>query len=134
MASGHDSQLGDLVLLAKMNKLRENGISEYIRLSQVRLPGSSNRQDPDAPVNSLLWSVINPAWYFWDGRKLEDNLGRYSITPRVSSDSVVEGEVSHDVPLLNKEVLLGNMRLETAGDVAFCRYWLHVVICQSPPC
>ena len=40
MASGHDSQLGDPVLLAKMDKLRENGISEYIRLPQVRLPGS----------------------------------------------------------------------------------------------
>ena len=37
MDSGHDSQLGDPTLLAKMDKLREKGISEYIRLPQVRL-------------------------------------------------------------------------------------------------
>jgi Dynamin family len=37
MASGQDSYLGDTTLLAKMDKLREKGISEYIRLPQVRL-------------------------------------------------------------------------------------------------
>ena len=40
IASGHDSQLGDPLLLAKMDKLRETGISEYNWLPQVRLPGS----------------------------------------------------------------------------------------------
>ncbi|KAL9629646.1 MAG: hypothetical protein Q9164_006787 [Protoblastenia rupestris] len=35
MASGQDSRLGDPTLLAKMDKLRERGISEYIRLPQA---------------------------------------------------------------------------------------------------
>lgn len=39
MASGQDSSLGDPTLLAKMDKLREIGISDYIQLPQVRLPG-----------------------------------------------------------------------------------------------
>ncbi|KAI9785813.1 MAG: hypothetical protein M1835_003243 [Candelina submexicana] len=42
MASGYDSDLGDPVLLAKMDKLREKGITEYIPLPQVRLPRSGN--------------------------------------------------------------------------------------------
>lgn len=38
MASEYDGHLGDPVLLTKMDKLREKGISEYIPLPQVRLP------------------------------------------------------------------------------------------------
>lgn len=38
MASGYDGHLGDPVMLTKMDKLREKGISEYIPLPQVRLP------------------------------------------------------------------------------------------------
>ncbi|KAL9123813.1 MAG: hypothetical protein Q9217_006796 [Psora testacea] len=42
-------------------------------------------------------------WYFCNGRKLEDDMGKDSIIPHVSPDSVVQGEVSHDVPSLDNE-------------------------------
>lgn len=59
MASSHDSQLGDPALLAKMDKLRENGISEYIGLPQVRFQISI--VDGFLIVyTSLLLLVINP--------------------------------------------------------------------------
>ena len=42
MGFTYDGNLGDPILLAKMDKLREEGISEYIPLPQVRKLGSSD--------------------------------------------------------------------------------------------
>ncbi|KAL9123734.1 MAG: hypothetical protein Q9217_006866 [Psora testacea] len=42
MASGQDSHLGDPTLLAKMDKLREKGISEYIRIPQLIVVGDQS--------------------------------------------------------------------------------------------
>ncbi|KAI9706563.1 MAG: hypothetical protein M1836_003570 [Candelina mexicana] len=60
MASGYDSNLGDPVLLAKMDKLREKGITEYIPLPQLRLPGSGNTSTIFNAFYSLSSLAINP--------------------------------------------------------------------------
>ncbi|KAI9810024.1 MAG: hypothetical protein M1827_006722 [Pycnora praestabilis] len=94
MASRHDSDLGDPILLTKMDKLREKGISEYIPLPQLVVVGDQSSGKSSVlegltelpfPRDSTLCTRFATRIVF---RRAEQESVSVSIIPSTSSDAI----------------------------------------------